>query len=293
MIWERSFLMQGTGMAEPALELHRCSYRYNTDIPALQQVSCTIPTGTWAALIGQNGSGKTTLAKLCNGLLRPDEGGVRVLGQDIAGQPVGKIARSVGYLFQNPDHQIFAPTVREEVAFGLRNLGFPPTQIEERIEEALALFELGPYADQPPAVLGYGLRRQVTVASLFALRPPILILDEPTTGLHWGATQALLDRLAELHLAGHTVLLITHDMRLVAERAEWVLILHRGRLLTEGPPQHLFAQPEMLAHASLSPPPITRLAQLLHPLGMRGDSLTVEEFLGEYMALKSAGGREA
>jgi len=183
--------------------------------------------------------------------------------------------------------------VREELAFGLRNLGFPPAQIEERIEESLALFGLGPYADQPPAVLGYGLRRQVTVASLFALRPPILILDEPTTGLHWGATQALLDRLAELHLAGHTVLLITHDMRLVAERAEWVLILHRGRLLIEGPPRRLFAQPEMLTRASLSPPPITRLAQLLRPLGMRGDSLTIEEFYREHTALLVLGRAEA
>ncbi|MEA3345456.1 MAG: ABC transporter ATP-binding protein [Chloroflexota bacterium] len=272
-------------MAEPAIELYRCSYRYNPDIPALREVSCTIPTGTWVALIGQNGSGKTTLAKMCNGLLRPDEGRVRILGQDIAGQPVSQIAHSVGYLFQNPDHQIFAPTVREELAFGLRNLGFLSAEIERRIEEALALFGLEPYADRPPAMLGYGLRRQVTVASLFALRPPILILDEPTTGLGWGAAQALLDRLAELHQEGHTILLITHDMRLVAERAEWVLVLHEGRLLTEGPPRQIFAQPKMLSRASLSPPPITRLAQRLRSFGMRGDSLTVEEFYREYRAL--------
>ena len=276
-------------MAEPAIELYRCSYHYNADIPALREVSCTIPAGTWAALIGQNGSGKTTLAKLCNGLLRPDEGGVRILGQDIAGQPVSKIARSVGYLFQNPDHQIFAPNVREELAFGPRNLGFPPAEVKKRLEEALALFNLESCADQPPAMLGYGLRRQVTVASLFAMRPPILILDEPTTGLDWGVTQALLDRLVELHQAGHTVLLITHDMRLVAERAEWVLVLHQGRLLAEGPPRQLFTRLEMLASASLSPPPITRLAQRLCPLGMQGDSLTVEEFYREYTTLKARG----
>lgn len=277
-------------MAEPAIELHHCSYSYNSDVPALQEVSCTIPVGTWAALIGQNGSGKTTLAKLCKGLLRPQEGWVCILGQDIAGQPVGRIAHRVGYLFQNPDHQIFASTVREELAFGLRNLGFSARETKERIAEALALFELEPYIDQPPAILGYGLRRKVTVASLFALRPPILILDEPTTGLDWGSAQALLDRLAELHRAGHTVLLITHDMRLVAERAEWMLILHKGRLLAEGPPRELFSQPELLARASLSPPPITRLAQRLRPLGMRGDSLTVEEFFREYIALKGKEG---
>jgi energy-coupling factor transporter ATP-binding protein EcfA2 len=273
-------------VAEPAIELHHCSYHYNADTPALQDASCAIPAGAWASMIGQNGSGKTTLAKLCNGLLRPDEGEVRILGQDIAGQPVGEVARRVGYLFQNPDHQIFAPSVREELAFGLRNLGFPSTEIEGRIEEALALFSLEPYAYQPPALLGYGLRRQVTVASLFALRPSILILDEPTAGLDWASAEALLRRLAELHRAGHTVLLITHDMRLVAERSEWVLILHQGRLLTEGLPRKIFAQPEVLARVSLAPPPVTRLAQRLHPLGMRGDSLTIEEFYGEYRALR-------
>ena len=274
-------------MAEAAIELYRCSYHYDAHIPALREVSCTIPAGTWAALIGQNGSGKTTLAKLCNGLLRPDEGRVRILGQDIAGQPVSRIARSVGYLFQNPDHQIFAANVREELSFGLRNLGFPPVELQGRVEEALALFGLERYADHPPAMLGYGLRRQVTVASLFALRPPVLILDEPTTGLDWGATQALLSRLADLHRDGHTVVLITHDMRLVAERAEWMVILHQGRLLAEGLPRQLFARTELLARVSLSPPPVTRLAQRLRPLGMRGDSLSVEEFYREYTTLKA------
>jgi len=274
-------------MAELAIELRGCSYRYNADVLALHRVSCAIPVGTWTALIGQNGSGKTTLAKLCNGLLRPDEGTVHILGQDIAEQPVSAIAHHVGYLFQNPDHQIFAPTVREELAFGLRNLGFPPAEVERRVEAALTLFGLTPYADQPPAMLGYGLRRQVTVASLFALRPPILILDEPTTGLDWGSAQALLNRLATLHQAGHTVLVITHDMRLVAEWAQWVLVLHRGRLWIEGPPREIFAQPEMLAGASLNPPPVTRLSQRLRHLGTRGDSLTVEEFYEEYTALKA------
>ena len=276
-------------MAEPAIRLHRCSFRYNTHIPALRDVSCEIPAGAWTALIGQNGSGKTTLAKLCNGLLRPADGEVYILGQGIAEQPVSQVARSVGYLFQNPDHQIFASNVWEELAFGLRNLGFSSAEIEERVEEALALFNLEPFAAQPPAMLGYGLRRQVTVASLFALSPPILILDEPTAGLDWGSAQALLGQLAELCRAGHTVLLITHDMRLVAERAEWVLVLHQGRMLAEGTPREILARPEMLGRVSLRPPPITRLAQRLRYLGMRGDSLTVEDFYEEYTVLRGRG----
>lgn len=274
-------------MAELAIELENCSYRYDGAIPALREVSCSIEAGTWTGIIGQNGSGKTTMAKLCNGLLQPQEGRVRVMGQDIQGRPVGEVARQVGYLFQNPDHQIFAPTVREEIAFGLRNAGISGEEMEERIQEALSLFDLEPHADEPPATLGYGLRRQVTVASLFALRPSILILDEPTTGLDRGTTRSLFDRLAELHRAGHTILFITHDMRLVAERAERVLVLHRGELSLDASPRQVFAQPELMARISLAPPPVTRLSQKLRHLGIKGDHLTVEEFYREYVALLS------
>lgn len=280
-------------MAEPAaesvagsaIELKNCSYSYDDLVPALEGVSCSIETGRWAALIGENGSGKSTLAKLCNGLVRPQQGRVLINGEDIAGRTVGEAAREVGFLFQNPDHQIFAPTVREEIAFDLRNLGFPREEIERRIGEALALFGLTPYADRPPAVLGYGLRRQVTLASVLARRPSILILDEPTTGLDWETTQLLLDHVGEQHDAGCTVLLITHDMRLVAERASDVLLLHQGHLVAAGTTREVFAQPELLARASVSPPPITRLSQMLRPSGMSGESLSVEEFSQEYVTL--------
>jgi energy-coupling factor transport system ATP-binding protein len=271
--------------AVPAIELRNCSYSYDGSIPALQRVSCSIETGSWVALVGENGSGKSTLARLCNGLLRPLEGEVLINGEDIRGRPVGEVARQVGFLFQNPDHQLFAPTVREEIAFDLRNLGFPRQEIAGRIEEALTLFGLSAYADQPPAVLGYGLRRQVTLASLLARRPSILILDEPTTGLDWRSTQLLMDHVEEQHVAGCTVLLITHDMRLVAERAASVLVLHQGRLVAAGSTRELFAQPDLLDRVSISPPPITELSQRFRSAGMRGDSLSVEAFVREFEAL--------
>jgi energy-coupling factor transporter ATP-binding protein EcfA2 len=277
-------------MADVAVELRNCSYSYDGLVPALRGVSCSIKAGCWAGLIGENGSGKSTLAKLCNGLLRPQEGRILIKGEDIAGRAVGEVAREVGFLFQNPDHQIFAPTVREEIAFDLRNLDFPRQEIERRIGEALALFGLTPYADRPPAVLGYGLRRQVTLASVLARRPPILILDEPTTGLDWETTQLLLDHVREQQDAGRTVLLITHDMRLVAERADYVLILHRGRLVAAGTTREIFTHPELLAHAPVDPPPITRLSQLLRSSGMRGESLSVEEFFREYVTLLARDG---
>lgn len=273
--------------ADSAIELQNCSYSYDDSIPALQSVSCSIETGSWVALVGENGSGKSTLARLCNGLLRPQEGRVLINGEDIRGRPVGEVAQEVGFLFQNPDHQLFAPTVREEIAFDLRNLGFPRHEIAERIEEALTLFQLSPYADRPPAVLGYGLRRQVTLASVLARRPSILILDEPTTGLDWQSTVVLMDHVGERHAAGCAVLLITHDMRLVAERATSVLLLHQGQLVATGPTRELFAQPKLLDRASISPPPITQLSQRFRPAGMRGDSLTIEGFVREFEALLS------
>lgn len=272
-------------MADPAIQLTECVYRYDDRVSALQGITCSIAQGTWAALVGRNGSGKTTMAKLCNGLLRPQAGTVRILGRDAKRQSVGELARQVGYLFQNPDHQIFASTVREEIAFGLNNLGLPLDHVEGRLQEALSMFDLEAWADHPPAALGYGLRRQVTVASLFALRPPILILDEPTTGLDWGCTKRLLEHLRTLHQCGHTIVVITHDMRLVADWAERVLVLHDGRLIADETPRGLFARADLLPRTSLSAPPITELSRQLRPLGLRGDSPTVDAFWEEYTAL--------
>jgi energy-coupling factor transport system ATP-binding protein len=270
-----------------ALELKDCWYSYDGRTPALRGVSCSIAPGTWTAIIGQNGSGKSTLAKLCNGLLRPRQGRVRVWGEDMRGRPVGEIARQVGYLFQNPDHQIFAPTVRQEIAFGPDNLGLSASETERRVDDSLALFGLETYAERPPAMLGYGLRRQVTVASLFAISPSILMLDEPTTGLDWGNTRLLLDRLHGLHRDGHTILFITHDMRLVAEHAERALLLHHGQLVAQGATRQIFSRPELLARVSAVPAPVTCLSQELRAWGMEGDSLTVEAFYREYVTLLS------
>jgi energy-coupling factor transport system ATP-binding protein len=279
-------------MAGPVVELRDCSYSYDGGIPALRGVSCSVEAGNWVALIGPNGSGKTTLAKLCNGLLRPEQGQVLIQGRDIGGRPVGEVARQVGYVFQNPDHQIFAPTVREEVAFGLRQLGFTAEEVERRTGEALALFALTEHAGRPPALLGHGLRRQVVLAAAFAHRPPILILDEPTGGLDWERTHVLLDHLDDLRDEGHTILFITHDMRLVTERATHVLILLDGEVLAAGTAREVLSRRDVLARASISPPPIARLSQRLQPWGMAGDSLTVEGFYREVVDLLSGPGGE-
>jgi energy-coupling factor transporter ATP-binding protein EcfA2 len=269
-----------------AVQVDDLWHRYDDGPSALAGVNLSVEAGDLLAIVGQNGSGKTTLIKHFNGLLRPTRGHVLVLGQDTAGQSVGQLARKVGYLFQNPDHQIFAPTVREEVAFGPRNLGFSEREVAARTTEALALFELGDKADTPPAVLGYGLRRQVTLAAVWAMRPQILVLDEPTAGLDWRSSRALMEEVGTLNRQGHTIILVTHDMKLVAEFARRVLVLDEGRTLAYEPTRQLFQQEAILRQASLSPPPITVLARRMRACGLRGDSLTVEEFYQEYEALR-------
>ncbi len=173
--------------------------------------------------------------------------------------------------------------MREEVAFGLRNLGLPAAEVETRTDEALARFDLTAHAATPPALLGFGLRRKVTLAAVCAMRPRVLILDEPTTGLDWASALHLMAYVEELHRAGHTILLVTHDMRLAATFAERVLVLHEGRVLLDGDTRWVFCQRERLRQAQLEPPQIARLAQRLRELGapLREGLLTVDELLAE------------
>ncbi len=235
----------------------------------MRDVSLAVPAGQFLVFAGPNGSGKTTLAKHFNGLLKPSSGRVVVGGQDTAPLRVAQLARLVGYVFQNPDHQIFAATVREELAFGLRLQGLPGEEVERRVAQALADAGLTPLAGQPPATLSLGQRRLVTLASILAARPQILVLDEPTGGLDWRSRQDLMDRVTRFNATGGAVVLITHDVRLIAEYAARVVVLHSGRVLFDGAPVALFANRPVLAEARLTVPPAVRVAQRLAALGGR------------------------
>lgn len=273
------------GDVPPALEIAGLWSWYQPGVPVLRGIDLAVARGQFVALLGANGSGKTTLIKHFNGLLRPDRGTVRLDGQDTAGRPLGELARQVGYLFQRPEQQIFSPTVRQELAFGPRNLGLADAEVAAHVEVALARFRLAAVADQPPAILGYGLRRRVTLATLAAIDPPILVLDEPTVGLDAPGLRETFAWLAELHAAGRTIVLVTHDMALAAEHAERVVVLAQGEVIADGPPAALFQDADLLARAALTPPPVMALAQALQHHGLRGDSLTVEAFSAEYVAL--------
>lgn len=264
--------------ASPAVAVEAVSFTYPGGAPALAGLSLTVQPGEFVALVGPNGGGKSTLARHINGLLRPQQGAVALFGQPSAGRPVGELARSVGYVFQNPDRQIFAATVREEVAFGPRNLGLAGQALTQRVTEALAAFDLTALAEAPPAVLGYGLRRLVTLASVWAMQPAIWLLDEPTTGLDARLTGLLMERLHTLHGSGHTVLFITHDLKLAAG-AQRIVGISQGRVVLDGPPQSVFADSASLEAIGLRPPPIARLSALLEPAGFPHPMLNVEQFM--------------
>lgn len=242
-------LVSAEADAPPAVEVRDLWFRYPDGIAALQGVSLVAPRGQFLVLVGPNGGGKSTLARHLNGLLRGQRGEVLLHGRPTADRAVADLAADVGYVFQNPDHQLFAPSVREEIAFGLRNQGLRGVALQARVEEALAAFNLSQVADDPPAVLSYGLRRAVTLAAVWAMQPAIWVLDEPSTGLDARLTGGLLAQLRTLHAAGHTLVLITHDARL-ALAAERAVLLHEGRIVADGPPVEVLAASEAMTPAA-------------------------------------------
>lgn len=270
------------GIGDVVLEATDLWFAYDEGPSVLQGVSLEIKGGDFVALIGQNGSGKTTLAKHFNGLLRPVRGQVLLNGEDNRERSVAYLARTVGYVFQNPDHQIFSATTREEIAFGPRNIGLEESEVERRTEQALEYFDLTAYADYQPAILGFGLRRKVSIAAVYAMRTDILILDEPTAGLDWKSAHEVMQRVSDLHRKGHTIILITHDMRLVAQYAHHCMVLRDGNMLANGDTRAIFEQADLLSETHIELPQICRLARRLKPFNLKGNILTVAEFLEDY-----------
>jgi energy-coupling factor transporter ATP-binding protein EcfA2 len=253
------------------------SYTYETrSVQALREVSLDIHERDFVAILGQNGSGKTTLAKHFNGLLEPSQGEVLVAGRPAADMSRVELARIVGYVFQNPDHQIFANTVREEVGFSLKMAGLEPDAVEKRVGEALEVVGLPGYEDEVPFVLTKGQRQRVAVASILATQPQVIILDEPTTGLDYRSQRSMMNMLTSLNRQGHTIIIITHSMWVASEYAERAIILKDGAVALDGPTRAVFAEEDKLAETALRPPTLLRLGNWL---GTR--SLTLEKMVEE------------
>ncbi len=275
----------GRGPA-PAIDVQQVTFRYAPRAAeVLHGVSLRIEQGEFVALIGQNGAGKTTLAKHFNGLLKPTSGRVLAAGLDTRDASLATLARVVGYVYQNPDHQIFAGKVHTEVAFGPRNLGLEQAEIESRVAQALELVGLSDHADDYAFSLGRGQRQKLAVASVLAMQPPTLVVDEPTTGLDLQGSKSILDLLSRWNADGRTIVVITHDMTIVAERVPRTVVVGDGRILADGPTRNVLADAPLLAQAFLRPPQVTRVAQRLGEFGVSPNAMTVSELRAELVGL--------
>ncbi len=245
----------------PLVEIDNLTHVYGGTVRALDSVSLRIDPGEFVAIIGQNGSGKTTLAKQIVGLLQPTAGRVMLAGRDRSTLGAAEAAAMVGYVFQNPDHQIFAGTVAQEVAFGPRNFGLPPDEIERRCDRVLKAVGLDAMRDKDPFLLGRGERQRLAVASVLVLQPRLLILDEPTTGLDYPQQRRIMDLIGELNRAGTAIVIITHTPWLVAEYARRAVLMRKGQKLFDGAVRDLFRHEELLATAAFRLPEVTALSR--------------------------------
>jgi energy-coupling factor transport system ATP-binding protein len=259
---------------EPIIEVEGLSHRYPNGFAALEGVDLTVREGEFLAVLGQNGSGKTTLVKHFNGLLKPTEGTVKVEGEETTEQGMLRLGQRVGYVFQNPDHQIFSETVFDEVSFGPRIREMDEAEVRERVDEALGAVGLEGRGDDDPFGLTKGERQRVAVASVLAVRPDVLILDEPTTGLDYAEQRSMMDLVRRLNEAGSTIIVVTHTMWVVAEYAHRAAVVRDGKIVLSGTVREVFSQEDELWDASLRPPHIVSLGNSLgYPV------LSVEELV--------------
>ena len=272
------------------LEVKNIKYSYNKDYQALKGVSLKVEEGEMVALLGKNGAGKSTLFLHLNGIYKPDEGQVFIEGEELKydKKSLLKFRQKVGIVFQNPDDQIFAPTVEEDVAFGPLNLDLPMEEVQKRVTESLARVGMSGYEKKAPHHLSGGQKKRVAIAGILAMRPKIMVLDEPTAGLDPQGVTDLSKLLKELNDEGITIIISTHEVNLVPNYAQRVFVLVDGLLIAEGAPKEIFAQPEILEKANLEVPIVTELFQNLEEEGfdMKGDyPLTIDEAKEKFLEL--------
>ncbi|HSM58954.1 MAG TPA: ATP-binding cassette domain-containing protein [Candidatus Sulfomarinibacteraceae bacterium] len=276
---------------EPFIQVNDVAFQYPDGTQALRGINLAIERGEFMALIGQNGSGKTTLSKCINGLFKPTRGDIIVDGLNTRKTSIVQMVRRVGYVFQNPDHQLFNANCEDEIAYGPRNIQLDEAEVAERVEEAVRVVGLPRnYLTEHPFFLPKGLRQRVAIASILALRPQAIIVDEPTTGQDARQSLEIMDFLVDLNREhGHTIIIITHDMPIVARYANRVVAMGQGQILADGPTADVFSDADVLAKTSLAPPQITQLAQRTQSLGFQPGTLTVDEMMAQYQRLLGEG----
>jgi energy-coupling factor transport system ATP-binding protein len=269
---------------EVAVDVSNLHFVYPDGTVALRGVDLKIKKGEFVALIGQNGSGKTTLSKLMAGIYKPTLGSIKVFRMDTKVTPTPQLIARVGYVFQNPDHQIFNDTIRKELMFGLRNLlSFrlvKEEEIESRIREAMQITGIPEHIlEEHPFLMSKGMRQRIAIASVLSMKPQVLIVDEPTTGQDTPQSIEVMNFLKKLNEMGHTIIIITHEMWIVAGWAKRTIAMAEGKILLDGPTKEVLSNADVLKRTFVKPPQITLLAQALYKYDMPKDILTVAEFM--------------
>jgi len=238
-------------MSHHIVEIKELQHTYQDGTFALRGVSFTIHHGESVAIVGANGAGKSTLLMHLNGFLAPTAGTVRIGNIPLTKKTLPEVRRTVGMVFQDPDDQLFMPTVYEDVAFGPYNLGLPKDEVDARVEQSLQIVGVEHLKNKPPYRLSNGEKRRVAIASILSMAPDILVMDEPTTGLDPFARRRLIRLMHEFH---HTKIITSHDLDMVLDLCERTIVLHEGRVKADGPTLEIFADAALLAECRLEKP---------------------------------------
>jgi energy-coupling factor transport system ATP-binding protein len=259
------------------IEVENVSFTYPSGVEALREISITIEDGEFVAIMGENGAGKTTLIKQLNGILKPEKGNVYIDGVNTKEASVAELSRNVGLVFQNPDHQLFSETVEEEIAFGLRNFGFPEEEISKQVDWALNLLDIARYKKSSPFLLSGGERKRVALATVLAWNPKIIVIDEPTIGQDYTQKEKLRRFFNELNTQGRTVIIVTHDVEFVADCNPRVVLMYQGQIISEGRAKMILTNHDVASKASILLPQISELFHQLGDLGLPRDVIDVSE----------------
>ncbi|MDO5827345.1 MAG: ATP-binding cassette domain-containing protein [Methanobrevibacter sp.] len=268
------------GSDETVLEVRNLGYRYPNGTVAIENINLKINRGEKVAIIGSNGAGKSTLLSHFNGLKEPSEGDILIEGDIMAydRQSLRNVRQKVGVVFQNSTNQLFAPTVIEDVAFGPMNLGLSRDEVDRRVQESLEAVDMIGFEDVTPHHLSGGQQKRIAIAGIIAMRPEIIILDEPTASLDPQGVDQVLGILNELNREGITIVISSHDVEMITEFADKVLVLHHGHVEAFGTTEEVFANHQLLKKAHLKPP---KASVLLHMLKRRGLDVDVKLNLEE------------
>jgi len=248
------------------IEFESVTFRHPNGVVALDGINLRIEDGEVVAIVGENGAGKTTLVKHINGLLKPSSGVVRVFDTDTKKASVAQLSRRVGIVFQNPDHQLFSETVSQEVAFSMRNFGYPEETIRKRVNFILETLDLSSYTESSPFMLSGGERKRVALASILVSDPKHVILDEPTIGQDYQQKDKLRNFIVQMNSQGRTVVIVTHDVEFIVECRPRIILLSKGSIIADDSYDRILSDSELIERASLTTPQIGKLMWSLRDL---------------------------